>query len=500
VNLLGRIAGIFRGARPGGQTIRVVRERAIRGSYDLAQTTDGNKNHWAAADNYNADSANSKSVRSTTVKRSRYETGNNGYLKGITRTQAAYVVGRGPKLRMQTISPGFNAMVEAAWRRWAAKVKLARKLRTAVKAKVTDGEAFLIARQNPGLDDPVKLDLMAVECEQVTSTDLLWAEKNRVDGVRFDDFGNPLFYDILPYHPGGQYWPMPAQADRVEARFVFHLFQEERPGQHRAIPELSSTLNTCAQSRRWREATIAAAENLADFSLFVKTESDPQVGPGQLLPFDTFEIQRGMMTSLPAGGDAFQPKAEQPAATYEAFNRCQIGEQARPLSMAYALAACDSSNSNFASAKLDQHPYFAAVDVEQAEIEEAVLEPLFSLWFLEAIRQYRWGGDRNLIPPHTWDWPARPQIDEVKTSTSRQIDLSTGVKSPRRIAAEDGYDWEEELQATAEDYGVTIEEVRGALFAANFQKTAAPPDTAAPQDEESSPSGPNGNGRMRSRT
>ncbi len=294
MGLLGWIGGFLARQRPS-QTVRIVRDRPIRARYDLAQTTNDNKNHWAAADSYDADSANSAAVRSTTVRRSRYETENNGYAKGMLRTMANYTVGRGPKLRLQTRSAGFNAMVQAAWNRWAKRVKLGRKLRTAVKARCRDGEAFLVAKINDNLRDPVKLDLVGVECEQVTSTDLLFAEKNRVDGVRFDDFGNPVAYDILPYHPGGQWWPTSTKAERVDAKFVFHLFQEERPRQHRAIPECSSTLPTCAQSRRWREATLQAAENLADFSLFLKSQDTANTEADFTVPpLATLEIEKGL--------------------------------------------------------------------------------------------------------------------------------------------------------------------------------------------------------------
>jgi capsid protein len=475
VGIFARIAAVFR------RSVPIVHarndRRVIQGSYDLAQTNDDNRRHWAAADNYDADSANSITVRRTTVKRSRYETNNNGYTKGISLTHANYTVGRGPKLRMQTASPGMNAMVQAKWAQWCNRVQLARKLRTAIKAKVVDGEAFLVAKTSHVGPGEVGLQIVGIECEQVTSTDLMMFQSGRIDGIWFDEFGTPTDYDVLPRHPGGYSW-LPGtmmMAVKTPAKYVFHLFREDRPGQHRAIPELSSTLGTGAQSRRWREATLQAAENLADFSLFVKTEVDPDTGPGRLLPFDTLELQKGTLTALPSGGDISQPKVEQPGATYEGFLRTQVGEQARPLSMSYSLAACDSSNANFASAKLDQHPYFGEVDTDQADIEELVLDPLFALWFAEAVYTYGWTFDALPAPPHTWDWPALPIVSEVDTANSRKTNIATGVSNVPRIVAEDGYDAEEELAKEAEYYGVTVDEMRAKHFEANFQVLGSPP-------------------------
>jgi hypothetical protein len=135
----------------------------IRAGYDAAGLGGHNQQHWAAADALDADACNSKAVRQRLAHRGRYETANNGQGKGIQLTQANYVVGRGPTLRMRTKSTGFNRMVEAAWLRWTKRIRLARKLRTAVKAKITDGDAFLVAFQNPGLCDRVQIDLRGIE-------------------------------------------------------------------------------------------------------------------------------------------------------------------------------------------------------------------------------------------------------------------------------------------------------------------------------------------------
>ncbi len=468
--------------------------RPIRARYDLAQTNDDNRRHWAAIDSYDADAANSVSVRRTMVKRSRYETENNGYAKGVNRTLANYTVGRGPKLRLQTRSSAFNAMVQDAWRRWGKRVRLARKLRTAVKARARDGETFLLATINANLRDRVKLDLVGIECEQCTSTDLLFAQKGRIDGVHFDDYGNPTAYDILSFHPGGQFfWPN-NQAKKIDAKFVFHLFQEERPGQHRAIPEAASTMPICAQSRRWRESTLQTAENLANFSIFLKSNDAANDEPDySIAALSTLEIERGMMTKLPVGEEPFQPKPEQPPATYEAFLRTQIGEQVRPFSMSYSLGACDSSNANFASAKLDQHPFHFQVDVDQADIEDLVLDPLFELWFEEAARVYGWSWTLDDVPAHTWDWPAMPIINEVDTASSRETNCRTGIGSVPRYLAEDGFDAEEELQKEADYYGVTIEAMRAAHFANLTSRNQQPAAAARDGGAEDEPTSPNGN-------
>jgi len=449
---------------PPRQPVEMDDRRAIRGSYDAASTSGQNYQHWLAADALDADSANSKAVRERIARRSRYELGNNGQGRGVQLTQANYVVGRGPKLRMQTGSPGFNAMIEAAWKSWVAEVKLSRRLRSIVKAKVCDGEAFAIIVQNPRMRHRVKLGLRLVECEQVTTPYLGPLEPNKIDGIDFDEYGNPRWYNVLKYHPGGSWSSLSPTPERIPARYMLHLFREDRAGQHRGVSELHPTLNLFAQGRRYREATVVAAENIANFSLFLKTQMLPSVDPDLVRPLSTMPIEKGMMVALPAGFDGFQPKAEQPSSTYDEFVRSQQREQARPINMPYNIAAADSSGYSFSGGKLDHVTYFVSVDVEQSEIEDEVLEPLFAVWFAEAVLRYGWTVPKDPAPSHGWDWPRKPVIDEAKTANARQTDLANGIAGLRRILAEDGLDIEEEYVAMAEDYGITVDELKAALF------------------------------------
>jgi capsid protein len=492
MSFFGRIRSFFRGSPKG----RV----EIRAKYDAAQTSSVNSYHWAQADSYDADSANSKAVRSTLCKRSRYETNNNGDGKGIVRTQANYVVGRGPILRMNTGSKPFNDMVEARWKTWTKRVKLARKLRTLVKAKVGDGEGFLVAVQNPTLRHEVQLDIVGVECEQFTSPYLPYQEPGRIDGLKFDEWGSPLYYEKLRYHPGSPWAGVSSLTpEQIPARFVFQLFTEDRPGQHRGVPDMTATLGLFAQNRRYREAVIAAAENIANYSILVKTKADPDNSEDQPSAFSTLPVQKGMMVALPDGGDAFQPKAEQPSATYDSFTRAQLREEARPLSMPYNIAACDSSGYSFSGGRLDHLTYFVAVDVEQADIEDQCLDPLFEIWFSEAVKRYGWTVPESPAPAHSWAWPPRPQIDDQKTASARQTNLGTGVAALSDLCNEDGIDYEDHVQTLANDYGVTIEEIKKALFQVNVLSrpgaSTSVPSTNDGKDESPPSSRSNGNGR-----
>jgi len=453
----------------------------IRGRYDAAQDSNEIKNLWAVVDQLDADASNTLAIRKKLRNRSRNERANNGHCAGVIRTHANYIVGTGPKLRLQTRSVPFNQMVEAAWGRWCESTGFMRKLRTMCRAKTGDGEAFALLVGNPNIEHKVKLDVCLVECDQVSAPVGVSQTERYVDGIHFDEYGNPQFYDVLNRHPGASWFQAgPQEFTTYAARFVCHWFGgDERPGQHRGIPELTPSLNLFGTGRRYREAVVAAAETAADLSVMIQMGTTNE-GNDEAAPFTSLPIEKRTMTVTPAGATASQMKAEQPATTYDAFNRNMICEEARPLNMPYNIAACDSSGYSYSGGQLDHLTYFVSVDVERQDCESAVLNRVFAVWFNEARAAYGWGVLASPSPRHSWNWPAKPQTDPVKTASARKTNLSDGTTTLGRIYAEDGLDFEDEVVAMAHEYGVTVEEMRVKLLDSNMQKSggggAAPPD------------------------
>lgn len=454
--------------------------KVISATYDAASSSDEYKNYWAPADTYDADSANSFAVRQTLVKRSRYDIANNGYSDGIAQTYTTDLIGIGPTLRMQTGSEGFNRMVEMSWWLWTKAIQFRRKLWCIAHAKHQDGEGFGVLRRNNNVNHPIKLDWVLHETEQCQSPWLPYGEEGRIDGMKFDDFGNPEWYEFLQYHPGSNLTGLNAfgKSERVLAKYVTHWFKLRRPGQHRGIPECSSTLNLGASSRRWREATVAAAENIADFSLFIKTQFQPEE-MDSVAPMSTLDINKRMMTALPQGYDAFQPKAEQPTANHAEFSKSLINEQARPKSMPYNKAACDSSSYNYASGRLDHQTYYGHLDVDREDCNDCVLDPLFDVWFESAVMQFGWlGGNPEAIGPmaraHQWDWPKHKVADVQTEASAIDTRLKNGTSSVASEMVLAGLDFEDELVKEAESNGITVEQQRQIKMLLNLPQHVIP--------------------------
>ena len=471
------------------------RGRPIQAGYAASIDTEETAGLWAYADALDADAANSLSVRAKLRTRMRKERSSNAHAAGILLTHTNYVVGTGPTLRMQTGSAPFNAMVETRWGSWCKAIGFVRKLRTLHLAKTADGEGIARLYSNPALADLVKLDLRPIETDQM-STGYGLFEPNHVDGVWFDEFGNPTAYDFLLRHPGALGIPgaaMPWVSEKVPARYVLHWFRGDRPGQHRGVPELTPSLLLFAQGRRFREAVVGAAETAADYSVIMKMPVGGEGTPDEADPFATLAIEKRMFVATPAGADPYQMRAEQPSTTYEGFNRSIVSEEARPLNMPYSIAAADSVGISFSGGRLDQLGYYVFVENDRDDAESQVLDQLFAVWFVEACAVYGWNQPAEPAPRHAWDWPARPEIDSEKTANARKIKLSSGQTTLTAIHAEDGLDWEDELQTMARDFRKTPEEICQRLFETIFaEKPASGPPPPPPPAEEPPPPARNG--------
>ncbi|MEP0846059.1 MAG: phage portal protein [Phycisphaerae bacterium] len=483
MSVLGNIRRMFRprAARPDMARFAAQVARTVRAKYDAAETSDEDRRWWASADNLSADAANSADVRRKLRNRTRYEVANNGFARGIANTLANYVVGTGPRLQVLLPDREQRQFVEREFSLWARRVRLADKLRLMRETRVVDGEAFLLLRTNRGREETsldregvrrpmVMLDVQLIEADRIATPTLPYPTANAIDGIRFDPAGNPIEYHLLRRHPGDMHLPSisPWDYEPVEAQLVIHYFRHDRAGQHRGVPEYTPVLRLFAFHRRFVLATIRAAEAAADFAVMLETDApaDPDaVESAEDIPL--IEIERGMLTPMPAGYKANQLRPEHPSTTFESFHRRIVGDVARVLNMPLNIALGDSSGLNYSSGRLDHQSFHRSIAVDRRDLEDTVLDRLFAAWLDEAVliddylpRALR---ARDAEVPHTWMWPGFGSIDAQKEETAREKRLQNGMSSyPTEFAAA-GQDWEIEQEQQAAALGVSLTEYRELL-------------------------------------
>ncbi len=428
--------------------IQLSSKRMVKARFDAAQTTHDNARHWSAADCLSADMEASASVRETLRRRSRYEVSNNSYAKGLVQMLANDTIGTGPRLQMLTVNEDFNDEVEYAFMKWAEAIRLAAKLRTMRIARCQDGEAFAVLATNPKVRHEVKLDLMLVEADRVAG-ELTWnTDVNTVDGITFDEWGNPVDYRVTKYHPGDLRYGAGQDAVHIPAEYMLHIFRQDRPGLHRGVPELTAALPLFAQLRRYNLAVLSAAEAAADFAAILYTDAPPNGESEEVEPMDSIPLERNMMMTVPAGWKMGQLDPKQPAANHSEFVKIILSEIARCAVTTYGSLSGDFSGHNYASGRLDNQIYHKSILVDRSFWEIEVLNRIFDAWYQEYQLTSKVFRFRE---KHTWFWDGFPHVDPNKEATAQEKRLANNTTTLAAECAKDGRDYMSVLHQRAKE-------------------------------------------------
>lgn len=459
-------------------------KRPIFAAFDAQMTTTDTARLWTNVDGLAMDSLATPSNRKIWRDRCRYERTNNSYLMGICNTVADYVIGTGPKLQM--LIPGQKAMnreIELLWSEWAAETRLTEKLRTSRVARFDSGEMFFLQRHNPNLYHPVKIDLAAIESEQVSSPDLhgFGGDERNHDGVIVDESDHPVQYEILRRHPGStRGLAYGTQADVWAARYVLHDFRPIRPRQYRGVPEVLPAIRVFAEIRQYCEAVIAASETAADYSILIKTGGPPLDPSEDTTAGDFIPVDRRMATVLPQGYDATQLRAEQPTTTYAEFLLQKLREAARLIGIPSMFITMDAQEANMASAYVIMQPFAKAVQADRLHYE-LLLDRIYDQFITILIRLGKispdvWTSINRFS--HGWRWPSVGQhADPAKVANAQQARIELGISSRSIECASEGKDYEEIEAETAKEFGMTVDELRRAKREKQFGESTAKGDT-----------------------
>lgn len=428
-----------------GSLARRAAPRRARLRFDAAQTTRDNAMHWAMADGASPDAEASPEVRAKLRQRSRYEVLNNSYAEGLVEMLQNDAIGTGPRLQMLLDDDALADRLEEDFASWASDARLAEKLQVMKRARCTDGESFAVLSTNPGLRGEVKLDLQVVEADLVRSAPGEEDSPGVVDGIRYDEYGNPESYSISSCYPGDSEKEV---FRSVPAASVLHTYKIRRPGLHRGIPELTSALPLFAQLRRYNLACLSAAEAAADFSAILYTDSPPDGECEEIEPLDSIPLQRNMMLSVPAGWKLGQLEGKHPTSNHSEFVKSILSEIARCVCSTYGAVSGDYSGYNYASGRLDAQLYQRSVVVDRAKWERDVLDPVFAAWLRE------WSlvtGVRPASVRRAWFWDGFLHVDPTKEADAQAVLLENSLTSLSAEYAKRGKDWRVEVDQLARE-------------------------------------------------
>ena len=464
----------------------------VSAQFDNARHTPDTDSQFRNVDSLAMTAALSPSVRRTVRNRARYVVFNCPYAWGMLDTHASYVVGSWVSASFPRggVPEAVRDKLVRAFDTWALKVGLWEKLRTMVRAKTTDGEAFAVFYTDPTIVDRknrVTLNLATIECDRVESWSEAITRENETDGIRFDPYGHPTEYRILKYHPGDYRVSIKnRRGEWTKASNVIHYFDILRPEQVRGVSDFVSALEIPADQKSYRSSVTTSAINAASISGVLETDQVPECFDSEdasigkcamdVKPNTVFRVQRGALVTMPEGWKIHQFQAAQPTSQYPEFVRALIAEMARCISMPVNIAMCDSSQHNFASAKIDHTVYGDKINSIRSVLATKVLDRIFFKWLEEySVQQRIDEKTMDALSEVEWLFMARGNADVMKDASADNTRLGNASLSYETLYAKDGKDWKREGRQAVSERAMML-----AWWIEACKKNGLPEDTPCP--------------------
>jgi len=403
---------------------------------------------------------------------------NNGYIRRYLKLSTSNIVGpQGFLLKNKaTLTNGkpdraINRIIENAWWEWCKKPDIAGKLsfreicNLVVKCKKTDGEAVVIKHFSKGgflleVVDPDRLD--------ETFDNVVYPGGNRVAmGVEINPYFRPLAYHILESHPT-DFTSNRFQRVRYPSDRVYHVFEVERPGQMRGVPEIQSAILDLHQLAGYKEAELTAARiSASKMGFYTSDGSDTYSGEnreqdGSLVD----EVSPGTFVDLPAGKSFTSFDPEHPVAAFGQFVDSCLRIIASALGISYSALANDISKANYSSMRQDALMDRDNWKQEQQFLIESFVGPVFLDWLENFMVQsdsgLRFSDFERICQPvfrgRGWSW-----VDPLKEVNAQKVAIEARLKSRESVLAETGDDVEELFadlkneEEMANEYGISLQ-------------------------------------------
>lgn len=434
---------------------------------------------------------------STLRRRAREMVRNNEYAARFVDLVAENVIGpHGIRLQSRIkkgdgeLKTNTNSTIEDAWREWGepetasvdGRLSWTDIENLAVQSLAQDGEALI--RMVPAFANRFGFAVQVLDPDQLDHeySRAPSAGVNEIRmGVEIDEWGRPVAYHLWSAHPSEH---LRRTRVSVPAAEIIHLFITRRPGQTRGVSWFAPVLLSSKMLQGYQEAELVAARTAAAKMGFFKQDADavgdpnaPGAGNDIVL-----EAEPGTFATLPPGMSFESWNPDHPNAGFKDFSKSILRGIATGLKVSYNSLANDLESVNYSSIRaglLSERDVWKRL---QRWVVVHMHRRVYSEWLRWALtsgalqlgtfdptrfrRAVEW-------QPRGWQW-----VDPLKDVQASALAVASGLDSRKRLAAEQGRDFEEILEdldhenQLAEEYGVVL------------ATGAAKPGASQPQPEE----------------
>ncbi|MEO0479607.1 MAG: phage portal protein [Planctomycetota bacterium] len=292
-------------------------------------------------------------------------------------------------------------------------------------------------------------------------------------GVRVNDWGAPTGYYVLRSHPGDRLDHSRSTDYRLWKRTVsgrpqiLQLMRQDRVGQSRGIPRLTSVLDMIDQVEQYADSTLLAAELQTRFALFIRTAGDPnamQGGFGDSQDPNRYEgafpngLEPASIHVLNDGDTIETGGATHPSTFFDPFVVRMLRTISSTTKVPFTLAFGDTSGTNYSSMRSEWQSFRHTVACEQQ-----LLMPLCEAYWRLLVHEAWLDGQllpdapwaRLDIDPEPWleamwSYPVLGNIDPTKETKSDVEAITAGITSPQEVIRQRGHDPEQVLRERRE--------------------------------------------------
>lgn len=361
-----------------------------------------------------------------------------------------------------------NTAIESAWANWckAGVCDISGRMtkndfdRALIKSIARDGEALIY--EHIGADNEYGYALQLLDVNRLVTrlNEPGGNGKNAIImGVEIDGNGRPIKYHLYDYMVGDDQtkWTYKAySADRV-----IHLFITDSPEQVRGYSWLHASMTRLYHLKKYQEwAIIAAAVGASKMGFFTTPEGDgTEAADGEDETGALYqEAAGGQFGVLPEGWDFKSFSPDYPHTMYDSFVKAAKRDISSGLDVSYHALSNDLEGVNFSSIRSGTLEEREEWKVKQDWFIGAYQERIYNNWLKYALLKGAIKLSNGSALPaskydkfksHTflgrrWSW-----VDPLKDVQANVLAMENALLDPYTIAAQQGMDAEEIIEAIA---------------------------------------------------
>ncbi len=286
-------------------------------------------------------------------------------------------------------------------------------------------------------------------------------------GIEYNSKGRPVYYHVFKQHPGdyglfGSSFAL--ERRRIPANEICHIYFKKRASQGRGVSWLASLIIEMRDFSEYQSSERIAARLASAFGAFVESPYPEHQYNHPLVDDESQEamptigdiskyFDPGRIDVLPPGMKINVAQYDRPGNSYGPYTKTSLKSASTGTGMSYENFSNDYEGATYSSAR-------------QAILEERRGYRKMQ-WFL--VRHFlgwswqKWLDHASLAGtagriervdsqvPVQWQLPGWPWIDPAKDAKGAKDELEMKITNRRRLAAERGLDWDEEIEELMEE-------------------------------------------------